>query len=162
MNEAFQCEYSILHKYEEIPTFSYFTATWKRCYSWLKVRKSSRFTKCRFCKQITDALRQASRNGFSTHQIMRQKAAHIDFIERERREYRHKCELAELFPSAYLSMVVDRADQSKFSLPSFTSSMKDQRLQGVAVHLIGLLLHGTINKLSFLPWQTNMRRFPII
>lgn len=145
--EVFCREYELLYNSNTIPTFSYFTEVWKKHCSWIKVRKSTRFTKCSTCEQITAALREATRGGVQTDAILRGKAIHLDFIARERREYRRKCELAILYPTSYLSLVVDGADQTKFSLPHFTTSVKDQRGHGLAVHLIGLLRHAALNRL---------------
>lgn len=125
--EVFQREYSLLHTGEEIPTLSYFTKIWNQHRSWVKIRKHSRFTKCTVCEQISTALRTAFRNGLPTEEVKRRKAAHIDFIALERREYKRKCELAYLYPSFYPSLVVDGANQSRYALPHFTSAMKDQR-----------------------------------
>lgn len=145
--EVFKREFAILNKDEKVPTFSYFTAIWKSQCSWVKVRKWSRFNKCSTCEQITASLRNAVTKGLPTDDIMRGKALHIDFVSRERREYRRKTELATLHPSSYLSLVVDGADQTKFALPHFCTSVKYQQGHGIAVHLIGLLRHGAINKL---------------
>lgn len=76
---------------------------------------------------------------------MRRKERHIDFISREGPEYRLNCAFTAIHPSDVLSTVVNGADQTKLSLPNFTTSVKDQRVHGTAVHLIGLVRHGAIN-----------------
>ena len=46
-----------------------------------------------------------------------------------------------------MSIVVDGADQSAYSLPHFTFSVKEQRGLGMKVHLIGLIQHSRKNTL---------------
>lgn len=58
-----------------------------------------------------------------------------------------KCQDASLFLQKYISLVVDGADQSKFALPWVTTRVKDQRGDGLSVHLIGLLHHQQVNRL---------------
>lgn len=41
----------------------------------------------------------------------------------------------------------DEADQTKFSLPHFSTYVKGNRGNGIDVHLIGLLRHGAVNEL---------------
>lgn len=43
--------------------------------------------------------------------------------------------------TSYVSMVVDRADKSAFSLPHICTNIKQQRGHGMKVHLVGLPHH---------------------
>lgn len=113
----------------------------------MKVRKSSRFTNCTAFEQITSAIRETTRKGLPTEVIRRGKALHIGFIGRERLWYRQTCELAILYPTYHISMVVDGADETKFSHPHSTTSVKHQCGHGIVVHLSGLLRHEAFNKL---------------
>lgn len=63
-----------------------------------------------------------------------------------------KCELAALHLFSNLSISVNGADQTKFFLPHFTTSVNDQHGHSIAVNLVGRLRHSSINKL----WQFMM------
>lgn len=86
----------------------------------------------------------------STQDIMHNIAVQITFNSRERRKYIRKTEFASLYPSSYLSLVVDGADQTKFTLPNLCSPVKNQRENGIAVDLFFVLRHGPVNRLRLL------------
>lgn len=59
----------------------------------------------------------------------------------ERQWYARKMDLAKKYPHEYLSTVVDGAGQQKFSFPSFITSTKCQRGNGIGVLIITVLNH---------------------
>lgn len=128
--------------------YNRFMETWKMHCGHVKVKKSTRFTKCSLCERLREALAQATRDGTPCGVLKQKKAAHYDFVFRERREYRRKRELSILRPAEYMSIVIDGADQTAFTLPHFAVSVKDTRGHGMKVHMIGLLHHGIINQLN--------------
>lgn len=145
--EKFIEEFKILYPVRTTPSSSYFYSVWKANCSHIKVRKASRFTKCGTCERLRSALQQAVSRRLSTHDLLVEKAEHLSFVNRERREYKRKSELAALYPTEYLSVVIDGADQSAFALPHFVHKVKDSRGHGIRVHLIGLLQHEKENRL---------------
>lgn len=50
--------------------------------------------------------------------LMHGKAQHTDYASRDWREYMRKTELASSYPSRYLSLVLNGAEQSTFALPN--------------------------------------------
>lgn len=153
--QIFKKQYSIIYPTQQVPTYSYFTAIWKTKCSNVKVRKSSRFSICSTCERLRSSLERAITDGLSTEDLKREKFSHNRFIERERLEYRNKCEEASLNPEKYISLVIDGADQSKFSLPHFMTPTKEERGHGLAVHLIGVLRHLPVNKLHLFTMTDN-------
>ncbi len=145
--DVFKCEYKRLYPTREVPCQSYFLSSWKKCKFKVKVRQDTRFTKCSTCERLRSALSTAIRKSLPTDEIRKEKTGHNEFIAMERREYLRKAELAMLRPSKYLSVVIDGADQSAYSLPHFVTKVKDVRGQGLKVHLIGVLQHLSMNRL---------------
>lgn len=146
--ELFVRDFKKLYPKSLVPTSSYFYYIWKKYKSNVKVRRDTRFTKCSTCERLRDALEEAIRLGQPTDELKKQKKEHNEFVALERREYKRKCELAILRPSEYLSFIIDGADQSAFTLPHFVTKIKDSRGHGLKVHLIGVLQHCSINKLT--------------
>lgn len=91
----------------------------------------------------------------STENIRREQRESYSFVAVERQEYKLKAELGSLRPSEYLSICVDGADQSAFSLPHFVQSVKDDRGHGLKVSLVGILQHGQPNKLNLFTMTEN-------
>lgn len=67
--------------------------------------------------------------------------AKVKFIGKERLEYRKKTKRKTFHPSEYLSLVVDRTDQTTFPIPHFVTPTKYQQGHGISVHFIGVLQH---------------------
>lgn len=153
--EVFTKEFSRLYVNDNYPCYNYFMRVWKMHCSNIQVRKSSRFTKCSLCEQLRSALVDTVRAGQSTEELLNQKRDHNSFVRKERREYFSKMERSILSPKEYISVIVDGADQSAFSLPHFTTKTKDQRGQGLKVHLIGLLQHSFTNNLCLYAMTEN-------
>ena len=139
--DRFKKEFNILYPSVTCPSENYFYSIWKKHCVDIKVRKTTRFTKCGICERIRVALLDATARNLKTDAIIKQHSDHLQFIKNERLEYKAKVELSKLKPLEYLSIVVDGADQSAFALPHFMVSVKDQRGLGLKVHLIGLLQH---------------------
>lgn len=153
--EVFILQFKKLYPTKDFPGKSYFYASWKKHRFNVKVRQETRFTKCGTCERLRAALAEAIRRGLPTDDIKKEKTAHNDFVALERREYMRKAELAMLRPSQYLSFVIDGADQSAYTLPHFVTKTKDSRGNGLKVHLIGVLQHLSINKLSLYTMTEN-------
>jgi len=139
--EQFRDEFKILYSSIDCPSANYFYSIWKKYCFEIKVRRSTRFSKCATCERIRTALIEASAKKLNTEAILEEHARHIDFISKERLEYKTKIELTKLHPLEYMSVVIDGADQSAYSLPHFTFDTKEQRGYRMKVHLIGLLHH---------------------
>lgn len=146
--EIFTKEFAILYPRMNVPVLSSFVHTWKKFRNYIKVRKYSRFTKCSTCERLRAALGDAFCNRQETRILKDQKRLHHEFIRRERLEYQSKRERAILYPADYLSLVIDGADQSAFTLPHFAVKTKEQRGVGIKIHLIGVLQHRSLNRLS--------------
>lgn len=58
-------------------------------------------------------------------------------------------------PSKYVSLDVDGADQSKFALPYFITSTKDQRGHGLSIHLVGVVIHAPVSVLRLFAMTDN-------
>lgn len=92
-------------------------------------------------------MRNAIRNQLPTNLLQLESLVHIQFISREHRYYISQILDAYVYTHQYRSMIVDWANQSKFTLPWFTSRFKDQKGNGLSVHFIWLLLHLKVNHL---------------
>lgn len=119
---------------------------WKQSFSWINIRKNSRFQKCREYERNRAAMWNAIQNSLPTT-LLKKSLKHVQFIGRDGRYYVCKCQDAALSPIEYHSMVLDSTDQSKFGLPWFPTRVKNQRCHGLSVGLIGIFRHAPVNKL---------------
>jgi len=108
--QHFKAQHSRIYEHEP-PSDKYFFEIWRSFCSYVKVRKVSRFAKCGRCEQLRNALQKAIVDGNDTTEIVRQRASHRAVVQREKREYKRKRELAILNPKQYCSIIIDGADQ---------------------------------------------------
>ena len=73
--------------------------------------------------------------------LRKELAAHYGFVERERRVYEERKELSKRFPTKYLSLVVNVADQTSYGLPHFVFATKEERGEKIQMKIVGVLLH---------------------
>lgn len=137
-------------KEASLPSANYFFRTWKLNCRHIKVRKTTRFTKCDTCEQLKSEIKRRVTNFESTLDLLKQQKEHFDMVSRERQEYKRKRDHASLHPTEAWSFIVDGADQTAYGLPHFTSKTKNERGQAMDVKLIGILEHSTENKLRLL------------
>lgn len=78
----------------------------------------------------------------STWELLFVQALNEHCVCREQREYTRKLERIALYPSRYLSLAVDCADQSRFALPDFGTSIKDQRFMAFLLIWLASLATG--------------------
>lgn len=132
------------------PSFNYFCKIWRKYCPSVKVRKVTRFTKCSRCEELRAAIEDAVTMGKDATLLRKQKTAHREFIQLERREYKKKRENAILHPGHYCSIIVDGADQSAFGLPHFMVKTKNARGHAMKVKLVGLLDHKKPNEVHLM------------
>lgn len=104
-----------------------FIGTWKKHCWHVKVRNTTRFTKCFLCERLRHSITKAARDGTPFGEIKFQKASHYDFVFRELSDYMPKRELADIKRAEYMSIVIHGAEQKAFTLPHFYVSDKNQR-----------------------------------
>ncbi len=133
-----------------LPSLNYFLRTWKKSCRQIKVRKSTRFSKCDICEHLNAEMKHRITTFQSTSDLLFQKRAHFSMVLDERLEYKRKKDIASLDPSNAWSVIIDGADQRAYGLPHFISKTKAQRGQALRVKLIGILEHAAENKLRLL------------
>lgn len=104
----------------------------------------SSFSKCSTCKRLWTAFQTATNNVQSTTAVKAPKDAHIPSIVRQWRGYRERTEMANSESLDYLSLAIDRADQSKYFLSHFITQRNDQRGHRMPLHVFGVLLHSPV------------------
>lgn len=102
---------------------------------------------CSECEWLKSALRTATNGEVITKEVKEQHRHHVDFIARERRGYHLKSELSKEDTQEFVSLVVAGAGQSKFALPHFTESVKQNLAGGFAVHLVVVVQHALVSQL---------------
>ena len=132
------------------PSKNYFYHVWKHNCKDVKVRKSTRFSKCDICEQIRSEMHILVTSFQSTADLLLRKRAHYDFIAQERMEYKRKRDIAVFNPNEAWSVIIDGADQTAFGLPHFHTNIKSQRGHTMKVKLVGLLEQNVGNKLRLL------------
>ena len=126
----------------------YFERLWKRHCSHVKLREMSRFAKCTECTRIRDLMRKNT-SLKDNDALLDLKRKHHDVVMAERAAYYAKQQLAIRDPDNYLSLIIDGADQSAYSLPYFVEKSKNlsskpkmkHKLHGVIAHGIGSWLY---------------------
>lgn len=121
---------------KEPPSEVYFHQIWRKHCKHVKVRRLTRFAKCSRCEQLRREIEIALKSNQDTTELRRQKKAHLDLVQAERREYRKKREKAIINSQHVCSIIVDGADQSAFGLPHFTVKSKDSRGNALKVKLV--------------------------
>lgn len=110
------------------------------------VRRVPLFTKCGECDRLREAVRVDATQETDTTEFLSNLDAHNTFFAEERRTYSMNMELPKSDPGCYIYLVVDGADHANFSLPHFTTHTIDERVHGLPVHIIGLLLHASVSQ----------------
>lgn len=77
----------------------------------------------------------------STAELRSQNDAHLSVVGLEIRVYRKRTKLAKGQPDEYMSLAIDGAHQTKFSLAWFVTPTKDQHGHCWKIHLITVLDH---------------------
>jgi len=146
----FKEDFNRLNMTDTEPCQNYFYHVWKHFCMDIKVRRSTRFAKCDTCELLRAELKSRVTKFEDTSDLLSRKKAHYNFITEERMEYRRKRDIAALTPNTAWSVIIDGADQTSFGLPHFTTHTKSQRGHALKVKLVGILEHGTENKLRLL------------
>lgn len=85
-------------------------------------------------ERIRAVIQKAISNGLPTDALQEEKDSHIQFLVRTRRKYLRKTEDSLIEPSKFLSLIIDKADQSRFANPRLFTATKQQKGHGMAVH----------------------------
>jgi hypothetical protein len=95
---------------------SLFNMVWKSRFRHIKLRKSSRFSKCDTCVRLRgflhDPCHQHDKEGIKS--AKEELAEHLNDIKTERAEYHRKRREAVKEPNKYLSIILDGADQGSY------------------------------------------------
>ena len=62
-------------------------------------------------------------------------------MDRQRTGYMARCEMARQNPDDYMSLVIDGADQTAYTIPPFAQRSKNLRGEGMKVKLVGVKRH---------------------
>ena len=107
----------------------------------LKLRKWMPFAKCTECIERRK-LKIAEKDPSSLRAIIEDERAHIRFVKRERLSYRLR-QIESIRSDAYLSLIIDGADQSQHGLPhSCAKSHATDADWKLKLHLMGVIAHG--------------------
>jgi hypothetical protein len=137
---------SQMHQAAGVASYSTFMAVWndkERPYQkHLLVRKWLPFAKCDVCSELRRK-RDASDDKVERDEIKLQYEEHIKFVRKERAVYYERQRMAVDNPDQYMSMIIDGADQSKYSLPHFHH--RTHKTEGIwknKMHVMGAIVHG--------------------
>lgn len=90
---------------------------------------------CGTCERIRAAMKEAISNGLPTDELQEEQGAHIQFVIREIQEYLRNAEDAFIELSKFLSLIIGGENQSRSTIPCFVATKKEQRGNGMVVHL---------------------------
>lgn len=134
VSQLCRLDYTNFYPNENPAIVSYFLSVWKHNCNYIKVRKVPRFQKFSECERIRAEVQTGIAKGVGTAGGSTQRNSHPEFVGRERSAYSKKTELAKDKPNEYFSLIIDV--QTKFSVPRFIISTKDQRLHVFRLQLI--------------------------
>ena len=132
---------------EDIANLQTFTAAWAndKDYPQLQkflVRKWMPFAKCDDCSQLREALYVTKDSG-ERGQLLKRQGKHLRFVRRERLAYEHNRTEGIMQSEDVLSLIVDGADASRFSLPHFAhNSHATSAKWQLRMHILGCIAHG--------------------
>jgi len=116
--------------------------TWNKHRKDIKIREHLRFSKCTTCVNLRMNWKDGT-DDVSRAQKKKECTEHLEFVKQERSYLYYKRDLAKRYPNDFLSIIIDGADQSAYSLPHFkeidknTSTARKQKS-----HILGAIKHG--------------------
>ena len=124
---------------------SYFNKIWKTKRKSIVLRAHLQFALCDICVALRvkrdKTIDETMLNNHKTELFK-----HLEFIKQERTYYESKKAAARGNSNAYLSMVIDGADQSAYGMPHFCEITKtSSHAHKQRYHLIGVIVHGNPN-----------------
>ena len=128
---------------KEIATYSWFSGVWQDHEKYphlerIRVRKWIPFAKCDACSANREA-QHTTKDSSEKHRLAKEHHRHINFVRRERNKYEHN---RRSNPEEVLSLIIDGADASRFSLPHFAhQSHSSAEAWQLRTHIIGAIAH---------------------
>jgi len=132
---------------EEIGNLQTFTAVWTNLDEWphmakFVVRKWMPFAKCDTCSEIREAI-QVTKDSAEKRRLLKRQGQHLRFVRRERQAYENNRTEGFMQSEDVLSLIVDGADASRFSLPHFAhNSHATSAKWQLRMHILGCIAHG--------------------
>ena len=101
-----------------LPTVSrnYFERVWRRHCPHIVTRKQSRFSVCSICDKWRERF-TATQDKIVRAALQRDLRTHMDFVRKERLQYKSKSHAAREDPRASLVIIIDGAEQGKYKMP---------------------------------------------
>lgn len=111
------------------------------------MRRATNFTLSPICESYKSAIRETARTCACFHVFRRcDRKSHYELIAAARQAYKVNRENSAISLSDYMSLVLDRADQSAFGLPHFVTVTKETKVHTLKVKLIGIMEHSVDKK----------------
>ena len=138
---------SALPEATEIASFNWFCTIWRNHENKLykktiKLRKWMPFAKCDTCAKhrqgMAETADSAEQNRLKAHH-----REHLERVKRERLSYLVRQRLSIKYPERYLSLIIDGADSSGFTLPHLCErSHASDACPKIKMHILGCIAHG--------------------
>lgn len=144
-------------------TASHFYRAWKTYLPSIRCRRNHGFSCCDTCISFKERLLGLARVPSAARErniVMSGFRQHLKTIRLERAEYARVRALATEQPNANLSVIIDGADQQKFSLPKFAVTGKRETGSAMKQKVTGVLFHGCLEKNDFLSFFTSADNVP--
>ena len=107
-----------------------------------RIRKWMPFAKCDTCTAHREKMAATCCSKEKAH-LKADQRIHLERVKRERLSYVMRQRLAVLYPTQYLSLIIDGADTSDFMLPHLCArSHKSDQCTKVKMHVLGCIVHG--------------------
>ena len=130
---------------DRIASYPTFLRTWAKKENELRnvqLRTWMPFAKCEVCATFREAL-EKTKDHAEKQRLNKEAASHRAFVRRERSKYAHKRFLAATVASDHLSLIIDGADASRFSLPHFAQvNHKSDAAWKLRMYIYGCIAHG--------------------
>ena len=127
-----------------LPSRSWFMYCWRTVPSLqgIVLRKYLRFALCDMCIDFREKRRFATTDA-ERKEIKKMERIHHEFVHEERGTYYLRREHAVFYPTEFLSLIADGADQSAYGLPRFIEIDKtSSNVRKIPIYLMGVLVHG--------------------
>lgn len=142
---------------------SHFYKTWRIMVPHIRCRRNHGFSTCDDCVMYKERLQELARSHkdrSTRKEHLRQFQQHLRIMRLERAEYARTRVMASEQSAEVLSVIIDGADQSNFTILKFAVKAKSDTGLAMPQKVTGVIFHGALSREDFLCFYTSADNVP--